>query len=77
VSACVADTHALIWFVLNDPRLSLPARTAMQNAAASGNRVFVPTISLVEIVYLIEKGRFLPSLLSRIVSALNDPLRGV
>ena len=75
MSACVADTHALIWYVLNDPRLSPAAQAAMQNAAATGKRVFVATISLVEIVYLIEKGRFPQALLSRIVSAFNDPLR--
>jgi PIN domain nuclease of toxin-antitoxin system len=75
MSACVADTHALIWLVLNDPRLSPAAKAAMQNAAATGNRVFVSTISIIEIIYLIEKGRFPQSLLTRIVNALNDPLR--
>jgi PIN domain nuclease of toxin-antitoxin system len=75
MSACVADTHALIWLVLNDPRLSPAAKAAMQNAAATGNYVFVSTISIVEIIYLIEKGRFPQSLLTQIVNALNDPTR--
>ncbi|MCI0390708.1 MAG: PIN domain-containing protein [Acidobacteria bacterium] len=75
MSACVADTHALIWYVLNDPRLSPAAQSAMQSAAAAGDSVFVPSISLVEIIYLIEKGRFPQALLQRIVGVLDDPLR--
>lgn len=75
MSACVADTHALIWYVLNDPRLSPATQSAMQAAAAAGDSVLVPSISLVEIIYLIEKGRFPQALLQRIVGALNDPLR--
>ena len=74
MSACVADTHTLIWYVLNDPRLSPTAKIAMLNTAAAGDSVFVPTISLVEIVYLIEKRRFPQALLQRIVAILNDPL---
>jgi PIN domain nuclease of toxin-antitoxin system len=75
MSACVADTHALIWYVLNDPRLSPAAQSAMRNAAAAGDSVFVPSISLVEIIYLIEKGRFPQALLQRIIGALGDPRR--
>jgi PIN domain nuclease of toxin-antitoxin system len=75
MSACVIDTHTLIWFVLSDPRLSAGAKDAMLRAAATGETVLVPSISLVEIVYLIEKGRFSSSLLSRIVAILDDPLR--
>ena len=75
MSACVVDTHTLIWYVLNDPRLSPAGKTAMLNTAAAGDSVFVPSISLVEIVYLIEKGRFPQALLQRIVAILSDPLR--
>ena len=33
----------------------------------------MPTISLVEITYLIEKNKFQPALLTRIISRLNNP----
>ncbi len=75
MSACVVDTHTLIWYVLNDPRLSSAAKIAMLNTASAGDSVFVPAISLVEIIYLIEKGRFPQVLLQRILSLLNDPLQ--
>jgi hypothetical protein len=32
-SALVADTHATIWYLLDDPRLSSPARHEMDSAA--------------------------------------------
>ena len=35
-SALVSDTHATIWYLLNDPRLSEIARREMEDAAQSG-----------------------------------------
>lgn len=75
MSACVADTHTLIWYVLGDSRLSPTAHATLLKTAATGDSVFVPSVSLVEIVYLIEKGRFPQALLQRIISLLNDPLQ--
>ncbi len=48
------DTHAIVWFVENDPRLSAPARTVMRNPA---NSFVVATMALVEIKFLHSKGR--------------------
>jgi PIN domain nuclease of toxin-antitoxin system len=75
MSACVADTHAVIWYLMNDPRLSPAAFQAMQKAAAAGDYVFVSAITIVEVVYLIDKGRFPQSLLTGVVNTLNDPMR--
>lgn len=72
MSAVVADTHAIIWYVLNDPKLSTGARQAMQQAAQDGNPVYVPSITLVEVTYLVEKGRLPLDMLARIVTALED-----
>ena len=70
---CVTDTHGLIWYILNSPELSIIAKNTFLTTAKNGGNVFVPTISLVEITYLIEKNRFPPALLSRIISRLNNP----
>lgn len=51
MSSCVADTHALIWYVLNDSRLSAFALSSMQGVVATGGFIFIPSISIVEIVY--------------------------
>lgn len=56
MSAMVADTHAIVWFIQKSPRLSAPALAAMQ-AAINGNfGVFISAITLVELIYLEEKG---------------------
>ncbi|MGA2048651.1 MAG: PIN domain-containing protein [Terracidiphilus sp.] len=56
-AAAVADTHAAIWFLFDDKRLSSAAGDAIEEAAKSRRKILVSSISLVEIVYLTEKGR--------------------
>jgi PIN domain nuclease of toxin-antitoxin system len=58
----VADTHALIWYVFNDARLSPFAATFMDEADADGERIGISSVTLVEIVYLIEKKRIDPTI---------------
>ena len=47
----VADTHAVVWYLLNAPELSAPAKAAFEAAAEAGDPVYVTTITLVEIIY--------------------------
>ncbi len=70
---CVADTHALIWYIYAMPELSADAKTYMDNVATSGGYIFIPTISFVEITYLAEKGRLGANVLPRINSAIQTP----
>jgi PIN domain nuclease of toxin-antitoxin system len=53
----VTDTHALIWYLLDSPRLSVPALTQFEACRTAGFQVGVSSISIVEIIYLVEKGR--------------------
>jgi len=53
----VADTHAVIWYIFADSRLSVTARTTIEEIAAEGNPVAFSSITLAEIVYLSERGR--------------------
>jgi len=57
MSAFVADTHAVIWYILDQPALSSTARSAFESAAQSGDPVYISTISIIEIRYLTEKGK--------------------
>jgi PIN domain nuclease of toxin-antitoxin system len=69
----VADTHAVIWYVFDDSRLSSVARTEIDSAAASGERIAVSSISLIEMVYLVDKGRIAMAVFDGIFQALDDP----
>jgi PIN domain nuclease of toxin-antitoxin system len=67
----VADTHAAIWYLSQDSHLSESARSFMDNAASTGDEVAVSAITLIEMIYLIEKGRIPPQRFTEPVMALN------
>src|SRR3970040_107373 len=57
MAAVVVDTHAAVWYLLNAKSLSSNAQRAMDEAVQAGDPVYVSSISLVEVVYLVEKGK--------------------
>jgi len=69
----IADTHSAIWYLFNDPRLSLAARNAFAQATANGDHVGVSAISLAEIVYLAEKARIPETTFENALEMLRDP----
>jgi PIN domain nuclease of toxin-antitoxin system len=71
--AIVADTHAIIWYLVEPERLSQVALDALEGAIAAGAPVYISAISLIEICYLIEKRRIASDLLQRILAVLNEP----
>ena len=71
--AIVADTHAIVWYLVEPERLSQVALEALEVSIAAGSTVYISAISLIEICYLIEKRRIANDLLQRILAVLNDP----
>lgn len=53
----VADTHAVTWYLDDDPRLSQVARSTFETVADAGDQIGVSSLTLAEMVYLAEKGR--------------------
>ena len=76
MAAVVADTHAVVWYLLNSKSLSSNAQRAMDEAIEAGDAVYVSSISLVEVVYLVEKGKLPSIVLDRLTSALSEPDSG-
>ncbi len=70
--AGVADTHASLWYVFGDSRLSHTAKLAFDKAAESRQKILVSVISLAEIVYLSEKGRLNASAYFELQHALHN-----
>ena len=68
----VADTHAVLWYLYNDARLSVVARTWIEGAVEAGEQIALSTITLAEMVYLVEKGRIDTAALSRLAAALDE-----
>jgi PIN domain nuclease of toxin-antitoxin system len=65
-STGVADTHAGLWYLFGDPRLSMAAKASFETAAKSRRKILLSVISLAEVIYYVrEKPR------SRV--GLHDP----
>lgn len=53
----VLDTHALVWWVNGDARLSSAAQSLIAGTQASNGQVLVSAISAWELAMLVERGR--------------------
>ena len=73
----VTDTHALIWYLEDSPRLGPAARKAFDACDRGEAIVYVPTICLVEIVYLHEKGRIPADLKAQLDAELQAGTSGL
>lgn len=71
--AGVADTHTVLWHLFDDARLSLNAQRFIEHAARARQKIAVSSISIAELVYLIEKNRFPESVYFDVRRALADP----
>ncbi|MEQ1924404.1 MAG: PIN domain-containing protein [Pyrinomonadaceae bacterium] len=68
----VIDTNIVIWY-FTDPRLqSASAQAAVADAQESGSSIYVTSITIVELVYLIEKNRVYGDVLIKLSEALDD-----
>ncbi|MGR6962858.1 type II toxin-antitoxin system VapC family toxin [Geodermatophilus sp. URMC 61] len=71
----VADTQALVWYLLDDPdrRLSPDARTALEQAESTDG-IAVSVASVVDLWYVIRtRGTFTDDQLDQVLGLLRDP----
>lgn len=73
MTAVLLDTHAAIWLLHGDRRLSRSALQAINAIGQRGAQIAVSSISLVETAYLEEKGRVPTGTLSGILTLLDAP----
>jgi PIN domain nuclease of toxin-antitoxin system len=69
----IADTHAIVWYLYGDARLSPTAKAFIEDTAAHSDQVGLSAITLAEIVYLAEKGRIASETFSRLTAAIEQP----
>lgn len=67
----VTDTHALLWHLVGSDRLSARVRSIFRQADVNESHIIVPTIVLVEIVYLIEKARIPDEIIEKLIELLE------
>jgi PIN domain nuclease of toxin-antitoxin system len=68
----VADTHAAVWYIVQPDRFSPAARAVFNQTATDGDSIYVSAISIVEVCYLVEKGKLSATVLQRLIDALTD-----
>ena len=68
----IADTHAVIWYLLDSPRLSAPALAQFEKCRIEGMTVGVSSMSIIEVVYLVEKGRIPHTTLPLLEESLSE-----
>jgi PIN domain nuclease of toxin-antitoxin system len=72
----VVDTHAAVWYLLKSPRLSRTALEALEQASQPGSNIFLPSISLVEVIYLVEKGKISQDALHKLLGGITNVRSG-
>ena len=77
MSDAVTDTHALIWYLEDNPRLSTVANEIFNQCDRGELLIYIPTICLVEIVYLQEKGRISSEMKTQLDNALATENSGL
>lgn len=70
MSALLLDTQAVVWMLFSPDKLSETARQAIDAAHQKGETLYVSALSLVELTFLVEKGR-LPQI---VLDTLTDEL---
>lgn len=68
----VLDTHAAIWYLLDTKNLSQTVFSLIDPAAASGVPTYISAVSLVEVVYLVERKRIAADAFDRFVRELGQ-----
>ena len=69
----VTDTHTLVWYLTRSPRLSSAAFQRMRATVAGGDPLLIPTVCMVEITYLVEKGRIPAAARDGLARHLDQP----
>jgi PIN domain nuclease of toxin-antitoxin system len=77
MSAVVADTHAIVWYLSKVERLSETAIRMLDQASQAGHMIHLSAISIVELQYLNERNRIDSSVLSQIIKIVRSDVPSI
>src|SRR5438552_11650811 len=72
MNSFVADTHAVLWYLLSPEKLSAIALDRFRLATSSQSTIFIPSICLVETQYLIERDKLPGEALVFLFDSIED-----
>lgn len=70
------DTHAAVWYFHDVKRLSLTALQTIRRSLDAGRPIYVSCMSLIETIYLVERGRVPRVALQRLETGVMDKMSG-
>lgn len=68
----VADTHTILWYLYSDSRLSTVAKDMIDSVAEDGEQIAISSITMAEVIYLVEKGRIDSLAFEQIIELLEQ-----
>jgi PIN domain nuclease of toxin-antitoxin system len=68
----VLDTHAAVWYLLDAKSLSQAVFSLIDGATASGRPTYISAVTLVEVVYLVERRRIAADAFEKFVAELKQ-----
>lgn len=57
MNGLLLDTHAFVWYLAFPEKLSQPSSDAIGKTLKQGSSLYISSITIVEIIYLVEKGK--------------------
>jgi len=69
----VTDTQCLLWYLADDRRLPRAPARAFRDADHGNAQILVPTIALVEVIFLAQRRRVSQDVLARVLRLPDDP----
>lgn len=73
MNGVLLDTHALIWYLAHPERLPSMSSDAIDDTLKKGGCLFVSAITIVEIIYLVEKEKIPEKGLEALMESINEP----
>ena len=77
MSRFVTDTHCLLWYLTQDRRLPKVAQNAFRRAKEGQDQILVPSIVLVEAVFLADRQKVVRPILAQLLQLSDAPGAGV
>jgi PIN domain nuclease of toxin-antitoxin system len=73
MNGLMADTHTLVWYLFQPSSLSSTAVSAFRATIRASDTIYASVMSIIEVRYLIEKGRLPAVYYEDMVLAAHDP----
>ena len=77
MNAAVTDTHAIIWYFSGNKRLPRKGRAFFEQAQIGQKQIVVPSIVLVETIFLMQRARVDEAIIQTLLSLPESPQNSI